>query len=106
MNRARLFCFLAWGALLLSGCGAQQRKPAAQTAPPLPEKAGAAEISPENIKKAEGLYYKAVDAYSKNDMKASLEYLGEILVINPSSRSALELRKKIRIVTGGNTESR
>jgi hypothetical protein len=66
--------------------------------PPAPKKAPAARISPENEKRVESLYYRAVGAYSNGDMKAAGEYIDQISALDPSYRPAAELREKIRKV--------
>lgn len=71
--------------------------------PPAPaRKQTAARLTPEQAKKVEQLYYKAVGAYSRNDMAAADARLQEILSINPFHNPSLELRKKIRLATGQN----
>ncbi|MEI7481694.1 MAG: hypothetical protein WCK75_05010 [Elusimicrobiota bacterium] len=57
-------------------------------------------LSPSDTKKVESLYYKAVGAYSNNDMAAALESLNELSSIYPSYQPAAELRDKIRSVSG------
>ncbi|OGR67104.1 MAG: hypothetical protein A2X30_06480 [Elusimicrobia bacterium GWB2_63_16] len=77
--------------------------PPAKTPPPPPIKTAApARLTPEQAKKVEQLYYKAVGAYSRNDMTAANAHLKEILVLNPYHKPALELREKIRLATGRN----
>jgi len=56
-------------------------------------------LSPEQTKQAEQLYYKAVGAYSRNDLGPAGVLLEEILAINPAHKPALELREKIRLAT-------
>ncbi len=68
--------------------------------PPAPKKSAAVTISPENAKKVESLYYRAVGAYSNGDMKVAGEYIDQISAIDPSYRPAAELREKIRKVDG------
>lgn len=83
-------------ALLL--CAAACRQPGAKpakAAPPAP-----VALSRENALKVDRLYYRAVGAYTENDMEAARAYLGEILSIHPSYRPALDLREKIRKVSG------
>lgn len=60
-----------------------------------------AQLSPEARTAAERLYYKAVGAYSNNDMAAALKYLDQISDISPAYPPAAELREKIRRVSGG-----
>lgn len=50
--------------------------------------------------KIERLYYRAVDAYTANDMKGASSYVTEILVLDPGYKPALELRDKIKKVSG------
>jgi len=57
-------------------------------------------ISAADTQKVEGLYYKAVGAYSNNEMGTALAYIDEIAAIHPSYRLAAELRGKIVIVSG------
>ncbi len=57
-------------------------------------------LSAEQTKKIEQLYYKAVGAYSNNEMAASGGYLKEIFAIHPSYPPALELKKKISLAAG------
>jgi len=72
-------------------------------APPTPPKTAVpVRLTPEQAKKVEQLYYKAVGAYSRNDMTAANAHLKEILVINPAYKPALELREKIRLATKKN----
>lgn len=91
-------------AALLCACAQAGRK-----APPpeAPVKTGAAvkkeaavKLSPEDAKEVESLYYKAVGAYSNNDMDAALGYINEISTLHPSYPPAAELRKKIKSVSG------
>jgi len=57
-------------------------------------------LSPEEAKKVESLYYKAVGAYSTNELTAALKFLAEIFAIQPAHLPAAELRKKIKQVSG------
>lgn len=88
------------GCALLPPRGAAAQKKAE---PRLPREARQAEaqLSPEVMTAAERLYYKAVGAYSNNDMASALEYLEQISAIAPSYPPAAELREKIRRVSGG-----
>lgn len=79
---------LLGGCALLPPARQEQKKPPAQ-------------LSPEARTAAERLYYKAVGAYSNNDMAAALKYLDQISAIAPSYPPASELREKIRRVSGG-----
>jgi hypothetical protein len=49
----------------------------------------------------ERLYYRAVSAYTDNDMGSALGYLDQISKIHPSYAPARQLREKIRRVSGG-----
>lgn len=72
---------------------------AAPSAQPVPvRKETAVNLSPEDEKKVQRLYYTAVGAYSNNDMDAALKYLNELSAVNPSYPPAAELREKIRSV--------
>jgi len=64
--------------------------PAKRTAP--------AKLSAEDEKTVERLYYKAVGAYSNNDMSAALGHLDEISRITASYAPAAELRGKIKSI--------
>lgn len=80
---------------LLCGCALlPPRAPAAHKKAP-------AHLTPEARMAAERLYYKAVGAYSNNDMPSALKYLDQISAIAPSYPPAAELREKIRRVSGG-----
>ncbi len=92
-----IFCVLA--AATLCACLPPVRKAAAPAAP-VRKEASAVKLSPEDENKVEGLYYKAVGAYSNNDMSAALRFLDEISVISPSYPPAAELRGKIKSVAG------
>lgn len=94
MNRLKAI-FLA--ALLPALSGACVLLPPRAAAPRRP----AAQLSPEAAKTAERLYYKAVGAYSNNDMAAALKYLDQISAIAPAYPPAAELREKIRRISGG-----
>jgi len=72
--------------------------PAGQTAPGKNGKL--ADLSPEDVKKVEGLYYRAVGAYSDNDMYATMKYLNDIFALYPSYPPAMELRGKVKSVSG------
>lgn len=60
-----------------------------------------ARLRAEDSTMVERLYYRAVKAYTDNDMKASLGYLDQISRIHPSYSPARQLREKIRRVSGG-----
>ena len=91
-------------AVFFCGCAQpSRRKPPA--APPAQKneaikKEAEVKLSPEDTQKVEGLYYKAVGAYSGNDMDAALKYLNEISTLYPSYPPAAELRGKIKSVPG------
>lgn len=91
-------------AALFCSCAPRARKssptPPGRAAPA--RKEAAVKLSPEDEKKVESLYYRAVGAYSNNDMGAALKYLDGISAINPSYPPAAELRAKIRKVSGRN----
>lgn len=87
--------------LLLLLCAAACRRPVRPPAKAAPHPA-ALRLSPENAVKVDRLYYRAVSAYSDNDMAAARAYLKEIFSIYPSYQPALELREKIRKVSGKN----
>jgi hypothetical protein len=89
---------------LVLACAAACLPPAPPPPPPPPPQKAAAPVrlTPEQAKKVEQLYYKAVGAYSRNDMPAANAHLKEILVINPAHKPALELREKIRLATKTN----
>lgn len=57
-------------------------------------------LSGETRNKVERLYYRAVSAYTDNDMRSASGYLDEILRMAPGYPPALELRAKIRRVSG------
>lgn len=90
-------------ALLLCACARAPRKtPPSAPAPPVPaaeKKAPVAAVSPEDTQKVEGLYYKAVGAYSSNDMAGAEKYLNEISTLSPSYPPAAELREKVKSVS-------
>jgi hypothetical protein len=87
--------------LLLCACSATAPKAAGPAAPPYAVKTSAAPaLSPEDMKKVESLYYRAVGAYSNNDMDATLRYLDELSALYPSYPPAVELRGKIKRVSG------
>ncbi|OGR44502.1 MAG: hypothetical protein A2X35_00095 [Elusimicrobia bacterium GWA2_61_42] len=79
--------------LLLCGCfpAAWKTAPAKKEAP--------VRLSEENTRKVEQLYYKAVGAYTNNELALSLKNLNEISAIHPSYPPALELREKIRRIS-------
>lgn len=60
-----------------------------------------ARISAEDSRRVERLYYRAVKAYTENDMEAALGYLDRISEIHPSYAPARQLRRKIRLVSDG-----
>ncbi|HOI41999.1 MAG TPA: hypothetical protein PK523_03555 [Elusimicrobiales bacterium] len=84
--------FLLFLPLLSAGCAIP--RPGAKTASEV-------RLSAEDSKRVERLYYRAVSAYTDNDMKASLGYLDQISRIHPSYPPARQLREKIRRVSGG-----
>lgn len=86
--------------LFLFACAAACLPPA--KAPPPARKEAALRLTPEQAKRVEQLYYKAVGAYSRNDMAAADAHIKEILAINPAHRPSLELREKIRLATKKN----
>lgn len=57
-------------------------------------------LTAEQKKRVDQLYYRAVGAYSNNDMAAASSYIREILSICPSYKDALELREKVRLASG------
>lgn len=85
-------------ASLFCACVLPGRKVQTRPAPAVKEEA--AMLSPADAQKIEGIYYKAVGAYSNNDLSAALEYLNEISAISVFYRPAEELREKIRRVYG------
>ena len=87
-------------ATLLCSC-APAAKRAASPVPAPEKKEAAARLSPEDAKKVERLYYKAVGAYSDNDLPAARNYLVEISSINPSYPPAAELKERIKRISGG-----
>ncbi|HAF94860.1 MAG: hypothetical protein A2X34_07775 [Elusimicrobia bacterium GWC2_51_8] len=96
--RLSKYLFLFFTAAFFCACVLPVRK---NPPPAAPEKQETAvKLSPENVKEAESLYYKAVGAYSNNNMSAALKYLNEISAIHPSYPPAAELREKIRSVSG------
>ena len=89
--------------LLILSAGAAACLPPAKAPPPAPaRKEAAARLTPEQAKRVEQLYYKAVGAYSRNDMATADAQLKEILSINPAHKPSLELREKIRLATRQN----
>jgi len=94
------FMLPALAAVLFLACAAPVRKaPAAPAAAPV-KKEAPVKLSDEDAKKVDRLYYKAVGAYSNNDMGLALKFLDEISALSPSYPPALELREKIRRITG------
>ena len=93
---AALFCACAHTARKLAPPEAQSKKGTAV------KKEAAVKLSPEDVKIVESLYYKAVGAYSNNDMDAALGYINEISTLYPSYPPAAELREKIKSVSGAN----
>jgi hypothetical protein len=92
-----LFPVLA--AAFFCACALPVKKTAAVM--PAPEKKEApAKLSSEDAQKVEVLYYKAVGAYSNNDMSGALNYLNEISTVSVFYQSAVELRAKIKSVSG------
>jgi len=85
--------------LILFVCAAACLPPAK---PQPARKEAAVRLNPEQAKKVEQLYYKAVGAYSRNDMAAAGAHLKEILSINPAHKPSLELREKIRLAIKAN----
>lgn len=69
-------------------------------APAPVKRAAPAKLSAEEEKQVERLYYKAVGAYSNNDMPAALGHLDEIYKITTSYAPAAELREKIKSLGG------
>lgn len=57
-------------------------------------------LTPEQSRLVDQLYYKAVGAYSRNDMPAAVSFLGELFRIAPEYPPAVELREKIRLASG------
>ncbi|MBI4656650.1 MAG: hypothetical protein HY746_07890 [Elusimicrobia bacterium] len=57
---------------------------------------GPPEISLENRKKVEKLYYMAVDAYLKNDYKGAEKHIAEIYIINLFDENTRKLEEKIK----------
>lgn len=76
--------------------------PPAKAPPPPAKKEAVVRLTPEQAKKVEQLYYKAVGAYSRNDMAVANAHLKEILSINPAHKPSLELREKIRLAVKQN----
>ena len=98
------YLFPVFAATLLWACALPVRKIPPPEAPvkkaALAIKEAAVSLSPEDAQKVDSLYYKAVGAYSNNDMGAALIYLNEIFAIQPSYPQAVELREKIKSVSG------
>ena len=88
--------FAAAAAALLCAClppnwfNTPAQAPAKRSAP--------ARLSAEDAKQVERLYYKAVGAYSNNDMPAALGHLDDISKITTSYAPAAELREKIKSI--------
>ncbi|HCC47380.1 MAG TPA: hypothetical protein DEQ38_04595 [Elusimicrobia bacterium] len=78
-------------------CACLPPKKAVQPAAAPQRAAAAVKLSPEQLKKVDQLYYKAVGSFSNNDMPAASAHLKEIFSINPAHKPALELRDKIRL---------
>ena len=99
------YLFLILAATVFCSCALPVRKapppaePVKKEAKEKEEKEAVVRLSPEDTNKVEGLYYKAVGAYSNNDMGAALNYLNEISTISPSYQPAAELREKIQSVS-------
>jgi len=88
-------------ALAMAAACVPPRKAAPVPAAPAAQPARKAiPLSAEQKKKVEQLYYRAVGAYSNNDLPAASAYLREILAICPNHAEALELREKIRLASG------
>lgn len=97
--------FAVLAATLFCACALPARKAPPPAAPAKKEAAAklspaAVKLSPEDTRKVESLYYKAVGAYSNNDIGATLKYLDEISAIHPSYTPAAELREKVKSVSG------
>lgn len=103
MSKIKYPVMLACSALLCA-CSATVPKARMAAAPPVPAgtaiTTAAAALSAEDMKKVEGLYYRAVGAYSNNDMDAALKYIDEISTLYPSYPPAVELRGKLKSVSG------
>jgi len=104
--RLSKYLFAVFAAALFCACAHTARKPAPPGAPVKKEaavkKEAVVKLSPEDAKVVESLYYKAVGAYSNNDMDAALGYINEISTLYPSYPPAAELRGKIKSVSGAN----
>jgi len=100
--RKYLLAILA--AALSCACAHADRKAPPQAAQVKTEisvkKEAPVKLSPEDAKEVESLYYRAVGAYSNNDMDAALSYINEISTLHPSYPPAAELRGKIKSVAG------
>ena len=96
------YLFSIFAAAIFCACALPARKiqPPAAPSSASEKKETDVKLSPEDTKEVESLYYKAVGAYSNNDMDAALNYLGKIFAIHPSYPPAAELRGKIRSVSG------
>lgn len=75
--------------------------PARKPGPPPVKKETAGKLSAENAGKVEHLCYKAVGAYGNIDMPPALSFLDGIPEIGPAYPPAVELRKKIKSISGG-----
>jgi len=53
-------------------------------------------LSASELRRAEQLYYMAVDAYLKNNFSLSQKYIGEILAVDPFNEAAEKLKGKIK----------
>ena len=104
--RLNKYLFAALAAALFCACAHTAKKTRPPEAPVKKEtavkKEAAVKLSPEAAKEVESLYYKAVGAYSNNDMDAALGYINEISTLYPSYPPAAELRGKIKSVSGEN----
>jgi hypothetical protein len=90
--------------LLLCACSAPARKEPQAAGPAAPayvvKNSTAPALSAEDMKKVESLYYRAVGAYSNNDMGATLNYIDQISTLYPLYPPAVELLGKIKSVSG------
>ncbi len=104
--RLNKYLSAVFAAALFCACAHTGGKPPPPEAPVKKEtavkKEAAVKPSPEAAKEVESLYYKAVGAYSNNDMDAALGYINEISTLYPSYPPAAELRGKIKSVSGAN----
>jgi len=98
------YLLAVFAASLFCACALPARKTPSSGAPGQKETAVRKEaevpLSPEDTRKVESLYYKAVGAYSSNDMAATIKYLDEISLLYPSCPPALDLRAKVKSVAG------